>query len=116
MLPSTGFAPEDYTFLLWSRTQLAPGVQPQLGIADFAPDEGLLPLVPEPSTWAMMLLGFGAVGFTGATVAQASERPQCGARSRVHLPSKSHSASSGRIRVRAARAVSRRNGRLAQLI
>jgi hypothetical protein len=63
MLPSTGFAPEDYTFLLWSRTQLAPGVQPQLGIADFAPNEGLLSLVPEPSTWAMMLLGFGAVGF-----------------------------------------------------
>ena len=62
MLPSTGFASQDYTFLLWSRTQLAPGVQQQLGIADFAPDEGLLPLVPEPPSWAMMLLGFGAIG------------------------------------------------------
>jgi hypothetical protein len=61
MLPSTGFASEDYTFLLWSKTQI-PGV-PQLGIADFAPDQGALSLVPEPSTWVMMLLGFGAIGF-----------------------------------------------------
>jgi len=35
----------------------------QFGIADFAPDHGLLSLVPEPSTWMMMLLGFGAIGF-----------------------------------------------------
>jgi hypothetical protein len=63
MLPSTGFAPDDYTFLLWSRTQLAPGTPPQLGIADFAPDQGALSLVPEPSTWVMMLLGFGTIGF-----------------------------------------------------
>jgi hypothetical protein len=62
MLPSTGFAPQDYTFLLWSRTQLAAGVPVQLGIVDFAPDRGLLSLVPEPSSWAMMLLGFGAIG------------------------------------------------------
>jgi hypothetical protein len=63
MLPSTGFAPDDYTFLLWSRTQLAPGVPQQFGIADFAPDQGLLSSVPEPSTWVIMLLGFGAIGF-----------------------------------------------------
>jgi len=63
MLPSTGFATQDYTFMLWSRTQLATGVPVQFGIADFAPDHGLLSLVPEPSTWMMMLLGFGAIGF-----------------------------------------------------
>lgn len=60
MLPSTGFATQDYTFLLWSRTQLAPGVPQQFGIADFAPDHGALSL-PEPSTWIMMLLGLGAI-------------------------------------------------------
>ena len=62
MLPTSGFATEDYTFLLWSRTQLAAGAPQQLGIADFAPNQGVLPSVPEPSTWVMMLLGFGAVG------------------------------------------------------
>ena len=49
--------------MLWSRTQLATGVPVQFGIADFAPDHGVLSLVPEPSTWMMMLLGFGAIGF-----------------------------------------------------
>ena len=63
MFPSTGFATQDYRFLLWSRTQLATGVPVQLGIADFAPDHGALSLLPELSTWAMMLLGLGAIGF-----------------------------------------------------
>lgn len=63
MFPSTGLAAEDYRFMLWSRTQLSAGVPVQLGIADFAPDEGALSLLPESSTWAMMLLGFGAIGF-----------------------------------------------------
>jgi hypothetical protein len=62
MLPSTGFASNDYTFLLWSRTNI-PGAPAQVGIADFAPDQGTLSLVPEPSTWVMMLLGLGAIGF-----------------------------------------------------
>ena len=62
MLPSTGFATQDYTFILWSRTQI-PGVPAQLGVADIAPDQGLLSLVPEPSTWAMLLLGFGGIGY-----------------------------------------------------
>jgi hypothetical protein len=42
MLPTTGFAPREYTFLLWSRTQLAAGVPAQFGIADFAPGQGAL--------------------------------------------------------------------------
>jgi len=29
---------------------------------DFAPDQGVLSLVPEPSTWMMMLTGFAALG------------------------------------------------------
>ena len=63
MLPSTGFATQDYRFFLWSRTQLAAGMPVQLGIADFAPDQGFLSLAPEPSTWALMLLGIGAIAF-----------------------------------------------------
>ena len=63
MLPSTGFAPQEYTLFLWSRTQLAAGVPVQFGIADFAPDEGALSMVPEASTWVLMLLGFGVIGF-----------------------------------------------------
>jgi hypothetical protein len=63
MLPSTGFDTDHYIFLLWSRTQPAAGVPQQLGIADFAPDQGSLSLLPEPSTWEMMLVGFGAMGF-----------------------------------------------------
>jgi energy-coupling factor transporter ATP-binding protein EcfA2 len=63
MLPSTGFDTDHYTFLLWSRTQPAAGVPQQLGIADFAPNQGSLSLLPEPSTWEMMLVGFGTMGF-----------------------------------------------------
>ena len=77
MLPSTGFATEDYTYLLWSRTQLAAGVPQQLGIADFAPDQGVLPSVPEPSTWVIMLLGFGAVGFVVRRSRKLGRSPHC---------------------------------------
>lgn len=62
MFPSAGYDPQDYTFMLWSRTQLDAGTPVQLGVADFAPDQGLLSLLPEPSTWAMTLLGFAAIG------------------------------------------------------
>ena len=60
LLPSTGFSPTNYGFNLWPRTGLGNNAQ----ISDFAPDDALLTAaaVPEPSTWAMMLIGFGAVG------------------------------------------------------
>lgn len=61
MLPSTGFDAQDFTFMLWSRTQLAAGMPVQFGIADFAPDHGSLSLVPESSTWALMVLGFATI-------------------------------------------------------
>lgn len=60
LLPSTGFAPESYAFNLWPRTGLGSNAQ----ISDFAPNNALLTAgaIPEPSTWAMMLFGFGFVG------------------------------------------------------
>ncbi len=64
LFPSNGFAPEDYTFTLWSRARVNPlfdGTNAE--IADFAPDVGgFQASVPEPGTWAVMLLGFAAVG------------------------------------------------------
>jgi hypothetical protein len=60
-LPATvaGFAPEDYGFNLWPRTALGPNPL----ISDFAPNNAMLAAaVPEPATWALMILGFGAAG------------------------------------------------------
>ena len=57
-LPSTGFAPERYGFNLWPRVGFGANNQ----ISDFAPDNGNIATIPEPSTWAFLILGFGAVG------------------------------------------------------
>jgi hypothetical protein len=60
-LPATvvGFAPEDYGFNLWPRNGLAGNT----AISDFAPDNAMLRAdVPEPASWALMILGFGAAG------------------------------------------------------
>lgn len=59
-LPSTGFAPRDYGFNLWPRNGLGNNSQ----ISDFAPDNANITAVPEPRAWALMILGFGAVGAT----------------------------------------------------
>ncbi|HEY2752600.1 MAG TPA: PEPxxWA-CTERM sorting domain-containing protein [Phenylobacterium sp.] len=59
MLPSTGFTSANYLYNLWPRDGLATNDQ----ISDFAPDASSFRAnVPEPATWAMMLLGFGALG------------------------------------------------------
>lgn len=62
LIPSTGFAPEDYRFTLWSHYQAEPGPVDPSNIfkADFSPT--IQPSVPEPAAWAMMILGFGTVG------------------------------------------------------
>lgn len=63
LLFSTGYTPDQYTFALWSRDRanpLADGGNNE--IADFAPNSGTFRAVPEPSTWLMMLLGFGLAG------------------------------------------------------
>lgn len=60
LLPSTGTTAGDYGFNLWSRN-----TSPGLGsIADFAPNNALLSVVPEPTGWALMISGFGLAGVT----------------------------------------------------
>lgn len=49
-LPSTGFAPADYTYVAWSRSALGS----QEFIADLAP-------VPEPATWGLLTIGLAGV-------------------------------------------------------
>ena len=66
LLPSTGATPQNYGFNLWPRAGST--VTGNSQITDFAPNNallgvnGILPAVPEPASWAMMLLGFGAIG------------------------------------------------------
>ena len=58
LLPSTGALAGEYGFNIWPRVGTGNNNQ----ISDFAPDNALLMTVPEPSTWLMMLLGFGLAG------------------------------------------------------
>lgn len=60
LLPSTGAAPGEYGFNIWPRVGFGNNNQ----ISDFAPENALLRAVPEPSTWLMMLLGFGAISYS----------------------------------------------------
>lgn len=58
LLPSRGFALADYRFNLWTRTG-----DGNAGIADLAQNEGNFGAVPEPSSWALLISGFGLVGY-----------------------------------------------------
>jgi hypothetical protein len=60
VLFSTGFAPQDYTYAFWTRSELGS----QAFIADLAPDGGSIraTAVPESGTWGMMICGFALVG------------------------------------------------------
>ena len=55
---TTALNPLEYGFNLWPR--VGTGFNNQ--IADFAPNNAVLRLVPEPATWMTMLLGFGIAG------------------------------------------------------
>ena len=60
LLPSTGFDPFRYAFNIWPRNGGDPTNNFQ--ISDFAPNNANLAAVPEPATWAAMILGFGLAG------------------------------------------------------
>lgn len=60
-LPSTGFAPENFTWNLWPRSPVVPG-NPLGNLSDFAPDNSnaaVTAAVPEPAT--ALVLGAAAV-------------------------------------------------------
>jgi PEP-CTERM motif len=59
LLPSTGFAPQFYGFNVWPRSGTGLGA-----LADFAPNNATLAAssVPEPASWAFLLLGFAGIG------------------------------------------------------
>lgn len=58
LLPSRGFAPTQYRFNLWTR-----GGDGNSGIADFAVRRTFaVEGVPEPASWALLVIGFGLVG------------------------------------------------------
>jgi len=61
LLPSTGFAKNNYTFNLWPRDGSLPAGFSQ--IADFAPDNAnfTATAVPEPGSLALMSLGLGGL-------------------------------------------------------
>jgi hypothetical protein len=60
LLPTTGFAFDDYTYVNWSRSV----VGGQQFIADLAPDAASFKAtyVPEPATWSLLIFGFGLAG------------------------------------------------------
>jgi hypothetical protein len=58
-LPSTGFTSANYLYNLWPRDGLVSNDQ----ISDFAPNASSFAAnVPEPVTWAMMIVGLGMAG------------------------------------------------------
>jgi hypothetical protein len=60
MLPTTGFAFDDYTYVHWSRSV----VGGQQFIADLAPDTASFTAsyAPEPAAWGLLAGGFGLMG------------------------------------------------------
>lgn len=64
LLGSRGFAAEDYQFSMWTRRRINIAVDSgNFEIGDFAPNASTFTAsVPEPATWAMLILGFGLIG------------------------------------------------------
>jgi hypothetical protein len=59
-LPTRGRSATQYGFNFWPRVN---GISANDQIADFAPDaRNITATVPEPGTWAMMIIGFGFAG------------------------------------------------------
>lgn len=60
-LPSQGFSPDEYRFQLWTRLRVNPLADGNnTEIADFG--RRISASVPEPDSWAMMIVGFAGAG------------------------------------------------------
>jgi hypothetical protein len=59
LLPGS-FAAGQYGFNLWTRIGITDNFP--TNFADFAPDNGTFTAVPEPASWALMILGFAGLG------------------------------------------------------
>jgi hypothetical protein len=66
VLPSTGFAPRDYTWNLWPRDPV--NTVGAAAISDFAPDNSNAALTVVPAPPAVVLAGIGAAGLWGRRV------------------------------------------------
>jgi hypothetical protein len=69
LLPSRGFAFEDYRYNFWTRSGSG-----NPGIADLALDRGTFAAVPEPQSWALMIAGFGLAGWRARRSSETSRR------------------------------------------
>lgn len=72
-LTSQGFTPEQYGWNLWPRDAVSAGTA---AISDFAPNNAVIAasIVPEPSTWALAIGGFGLIGAIRRRVRMSSNR------------------------------------------
>ena len=69
LLPGT-FAADQYGFNLWTRIGISDSFP--TNFADFAPDNGTFTAVPEPASWALMILGFAGLGAAARVRRQAT--------------------------------------------
>jgi len=72
LLPSNGFADQDYRWALWSIDSNVTGLPRN---ADFAPDASVrVSAVPEPANLALLAAGFGLLGFVARRRARVTAR------------------------------------------
>ncbi len=97
LLPSTGFDPAHYQFTVWSHDPIDADTDPgNSRIADFSPT--IQAQVPEPSSWALLIAGFGLAGSALRRRAAAAQLDASGCEPRPSNPGANHGHQSSRLR------------------